>query len=97
MANESKIHDNRFWEKWKKSGAIANQNNVKPENRVTLIVHAVANWLSGDNAGKQTLSLGERIVHQGIGSDGNKWKVTAPITFKVVEGHNVQPGDEVEV
>lgn len=95
--NESQRNDPRFWEKWRKSGAVSGVESSKLKNMLTLLVTAVASHFAGSRAGTQTLSLGEEVIGQGVDSQGKPWQVTRPKIYREVFGHNVKPGDTVEV
>lgn len=95
MANESQNNEPRFWEKWKKAGAVGGADEAKIEAvraKGPIKVAAVAEHFAGVAAGDSVLSLGEKIVNQGPG-----WEVTKPEVAVVVKGHGYELGKKITI
>lgn len=90
--NESKISDPRMWKKWKQSGALGTyESSFLGRNGIT--IKAIGKLHAGSGAGNSTLSLGSKIINEGVLSDGHKWSISAPIIAVVAPGHNYKLGE----
>ncbi len=97
MPNESKIHDERSWEKWRRSGAIGNMLTAKtaPMRRTALPIVGIGEIHSGNGGGYAVLSIGEMVVDRGKDSSGSPWEVTVPECYAVVPNHEFSVGQRI--
>ena len=97
MPNESKIHDARSWEKWRRYGAIGNMltATTAPMLRTALPIFGIGEIHSGEGRGYAVLSIGERVVNSGIDPTGARWTVTEPVCYAVVPNHEFRLGQRI--